>query len=320
MRYQRAGIVAIISAALAASAVSTFAQNYPNRPVRLVTAAVGGGIDFTARMMAHGLSGTLGQQLIVENRGGANVAPQTVAKGTPDGYTILVHNNTVWIAALLEKVPYDHWTELVPITLTARSPNILVVHPSLPVSSVKELIAAAKAAPGEINYASGPLGASNHVAAELFKAMAGVNLMRIGYKGGGPALNDVIAGQVKVMFATTGSVTALVKAGKLKGLAVTSAEPTALVPGLPTVAATGVPGYAAEAIYGVWAPAKTPVPILSRLNQEIVKYLRSAEAKERFFNSGVEAVGSTPEQFAAEIKAEAVRLEKVFKAAGIRAG
>ena len=194
------------------------------------------------------------------------------------------------------------------------------MHPSLAVNSVKDLVAAAKAAPGDINYASGPLGASNHVAAELFKAMAGVNLMRIGYKGGGPALNDVLAGQVKVMFATAGSVTALVKAGKLKGLAVTSAEPTALVPGLPTVAATGVPGYAAEAIYGVWAPAKTPAPILARLNQELVKYLKSPETKERFFNSGVEAVGSTPQEFAKEIKSEAARLEKVLKSANIRAG
>ena len=297
-----------------------FAQSYPNRPVRFVTAAVGGGIDFTARMIAHGLTPALGQQVIVENRGGANVAPQTVAKGTPDGYTILVHNNTVWISPLLDKVPYDHWTELVPITLTARAPNILVVHPSMPINSVKELIAAAKAAPGDINYASGPIGASNHIAAELFKAMAGVNLMRIGYKGGGPALNDLIAGQVKVMFATAGSVTSFVKSGKLRGLAVTSAQPTALVPGLPTVAASGVPGYAAEAIYGIWAPAKTPAPILARLHEEIVKYLTTPEAKERFFNSGVEVVASTPQQFAAEIKSEAVRLDKVFKAAGIGAG
>ena len=319
MRPRQSGIVlAAIGALLSATAV--FAQSYPNRPVRFVTAAVGGGIDFTARMIAHGLTPALGQQVIVENRGGANVAPQTVAKGTPDGYTILVHNNTVWISPLLDKVPYDHWTELVPITLTARAPNILVVHPSMPINSVKELIAAAKAAPGDINYASGPIGASNHIAAELFKAMAGVNLMRIGYKGGGPALNDLIAGQVKVMFATAGSVTSFVKSGKLRGLAVTSAQPTALVPGLPTVAASGVPGYAAEAIYGIWAPAKTPAPILARLHEEIVKYLTTPEAKERFFSSGVEVVASTPQQFAAEIKSEAVRLDKVFKAAGIGAG
>jgi tripartite-type tricarboxylate transporter receptor subunit TctC len=294
------------------------AQNYPSRPVRLVTAAVGGGIDFTARLISHGLSAALGQQFIVDNRGGTNVAPQTVAKGTPDGYTILVHNNTVWIAPLIEKVPYDHFVELTPITLTARAPNILVVHPSMAVNSVKDLISAAKAAPGDINYASGPLGASNHVAAELFKSMAGVNLVRIGYKGGGPALNDLVAGQVKVMFATAGSVSGFVKSGKLRGIAVTSAEPTALVPGLPTVAASGVPGYAAEAIYGMWAPAKTPAAIVARLHQETVKYLTAPETKERFFSSGVEVVASTPSEFATAIKAESTRLAKVVKATSIR--
>jgi tripartite-type tricarboxylate transporter receptor subunit TctC len=313
-----AGIIAI--GALATANATAVAQDYPNRPVRLVTAAIGGGIDFTARLIAHGLSASLGQQFVVENRGGANIAPQTVAKGTPDGYSLLVHNNTVWIAPLLEKVPYDHWTELTPITLTAKAPNILVVHPSMAVNTVKDLIAAAKAAPGDINYASGPIGAANHVSAELFKAMAGVNLVRIGYKGGGPALNDVIAGQVKVMFATAGSVTGFVKSGKLRGIAVTSPKPTALVPGLPTIAASGVPGYAAEAIYGMWAPARTPAAIIKRIHQETVKYLTIPETKERFFNSGVEVIGSTPQEFAAEIKAESVRLEKAFKAAGIRAG
>lgn len=320
MRHRFAKHSPLFILALLAATNGAAAQDYPNRPIRFVTAAIGGGIDFTARMIAHGTSPSLGQQVVVENRGGTNVAPQTVAKGTPDGYTILVHNNTVWISPLLDKVPYDHWTELAPVTLTARSPNILVVHPSLPVNSVKELIAAAKAAPGDINYASGPIGASNHIAAELFKALAGVNLTRIGYKGGGPAINDLLAGQVKVMFATAGSMLAHVKAGRLKGIAVTSAQPTALVPGLPTVAASGVPGYAAEAIYGIWVPAKTPAAIQRRLHDEIVKYLRSPEAKERFFNAGVEVVASTPQEFAAEIKSEAARLGKVFKVAGIRAG
>jgi tripartite-type tricarboxylate transporter receptor subunit TctC len=302
---------------MTAAAGMASAQEYPTRPIRIVTAAVGGGIDFTARLLATGLTERLNQQVIVDNRGGTNVAPQTVAKATPDGYTLLVHNNTVWIAPLLDTVPYDFRTELWPITLTSRSPNILVVHPSLGVSSVKELIALAKASPGKIDYASGPVGASNHVAAELFKAMAGVDLTRIGYKGGGPALIDVVAGQVKVMFATTGSVTSHVQAGRLKGLAVTSAEPSPLVPGMPTVAASGVPGYSAEAIYGFWAPGKTPAAIMKRLQQEAVKVLSQPETKERFFKSGVEAVGSTPEQFAAVIKAENARLAKVFKAAGI---
>ena len=290
---------------------------YPNRPIRLVTAAVGGGIDFTARMLAAGLTERLNQQVVVDNRGGTNVAPQTVAKATPDGYTFLVHNNTVWIAPLLDNVPYDYQKELWPITLTARSPNILVVHPSLQVASVHELVALAKANPGKINYASGPVGASNHVAAELFKAMAGVDLVRIGYRGGGPALNDVLAGQVQVMFATAGSVTAHVHSGKLKALAVTSPMPSPLVPGVPTVAATGVPGYSCEAIYGFWAPAHTLAPIMARLHEEAVRVLNQPEVKERFFRSGVEAVGSTPKEFADVMNTEHARLAKVFKAQGI---
>jgi len=313
-------VACVAAASLSGAAIAADAQQYPNRPIRFVTAAVGGGIDFTARLLSQGLSERLNQQVVVENRGGTNVAPQTVAKGTPDGYTLLVHNNTVWIAPLLDDVPYDHWTELTPITLTARSPNILVVHSSLGVNSVQDLIAKAKAAPGEINYASGPIGASNHVAAEIFKAMAGVNLVRIGYKGGGPALNDVVAGQVKVMFATTGSVTGHVKSGRLKALGVTSAEPSALVPGMPTVASLGVPGYSAEAIYGMWAPAKTPAPILARMHQETVRVLNAPEVKQRFLQSGVETVGSTPEQFALAIKAESTRLAGIFKSVGLRPG
>jgi len=293
------------------------AQDYPTRPIRLVTAAVGGGIDFTARLLAAGLTERLNQQVIVDNRGGTNIAMLTVAKATPDGYTLLVHNNTVWVSPLRDNVPYDHEKELAPITLTSRSPNILVVHPSLGVGSVKELIALAKANPGKIDYASGPVGASNHLAAEVFKAMAGVNLVRIGYKGGGPALNDVLAGQVKVMFATAGSVTSHVQAGRLKALGVTSAEPSPLIPGMPTVAASGVPGYSSEAIYGFWAPGKTPARIMKRLHEEAVRVLNQPEMKERFFKSGVEAVGSTPAEFAAVIKSESARLAKVLRAAGI---
>ncbi len=310
----------VFLASVLACAAEAQAQSgsYPNRPIRFVTAAIGGGIDFTARLLAQGLTQRLNQQVVVENRGGTNVAPQTVAKGTPDGYTLLVHNNTVWVSPLLDDVPYDLWRELAPISLTTRSPNILVVHPSLGVNSVQELIAKAKAAPGEINYASGPVGASNHLAAEVFKAMAGVNLTRIGYKGGGPALGDVLAGQVKVMFATTGSVTSHVQSGRLKALGVTSAEPSALAPGLPTIASLGVPGYSSEAIYGFWAPAKTPPAILARLNEEAVRVLNTPEMKERFFKSGVETVGSTPEAFAEVIKAESERLGDVIRKAGIR--
>lgn len=302
--------------ALTASALC--AQAYPDRPIRFVTAAAGGGNDVTARVLAQGLTEKLGQQVIVDNRGGAHVPANTVAKAAPDGYTILVQNNTIWIAPLLEKTAYDHFRELTPITLTGRAPNVLVVHPSFPVGSVKDLIAAAKAAPGTINYASGVAGSSNHVAAELFKAMAGVDLVRIGYKGTGPALIDVMAGQVQMIFATTTSSLGHVKSGRLKALAITSAQPSPVVPGLPTIAASGVPGYAAEAIYGVWAPAKTPAAIVSRLHREIVSVLTSAQNRDRFFTTGVEVVASTPQEFAAEIKAESTRLEKVFRSAGIR--
>lgn len=293
-----------------------FAQPYPTRPIRAVTAAIGGGIDFNARILSIGLSASLGQQVIVDNRGGTNVAPQTVAKATPDGYTILVHNNTVWLAPHLDHVPYDHEKELAPVSLISRSPNILVVHPSMPINSVKELIEAAKAKPGAIDYASGPVGASNHLAAELFKALAGVNLTRIGYKGAGPALIDLVSGQVKVMFATTGAVSGHVKSGKLRPLAVTSAQRSKLVPDLPTIAESGVPGYASEAIYGMWVPGGTPAAIITRLHQETVRYLNVPEVRERFFASGVEVVGSTPTEFAAVIKSESLRLGKVIAEAG----
>jgi len=293
-------------------------QDYPNRPVRFVTAAIGGGSDFTARIVAHGFTERLKQQVVVDNRGGTSIAEQTVAKGTPDGYTLLVHNNTVWVSTLLGPVPYEHEKELAPISLLSRSPNILVVHPSLQANTVKELVERAKAAPGEINYASGPVGASNHLAAELFNALAGVKLVRIGYKGGGPALNDVLAGQVKVMFATAGSVSGHVKSGRLKGLAVTSAEPSPLVPGLPTIAASGVPGYSSEAIYGFWAPARTPAAILARLNREAVAVLNNPETRQRFFNAGVESVGTSPQEFTKVIKSETARLGAVIKKAGLR--
>ena len=303
----------------ASAAVAADAQDYPSRPIRFVTAAVGGGIDFNARMLALGLTERLKQQVVVDNRGGTSIAEQTVAKAVPDGYTLLVHNNTVWVSPLLGPVQYDHFRELAPIALLSRSPAILVVHPSLQVGTVRELIDRAKAAPGEINYASGPVGAANHLAAELFNALAGVKLVRIGYKGGGPAINDVLAGQVKVMFATAGSVSGHVKSGKLKGLAVTSARPSPLVPDLPTVAASGVPGYEAEAIYGFWAPMKTPAAIVALLNRETVAVLKAPEVTQRFFNAGVESVGSTAREFAATIKSESARLDAVIKKAGLRA-
>ena len=296
------------------------AQSFPNKSIRIVTAEAAGGADFVARLIAHGASGSLGQQVVVENRGGSAIIPaQFVAKAPPDGYTLLVYGNNFWLLPFIQNVPYDPVKDFSPLTLAARSPNMLVVHPSLPIKSVKELIALAKSRSGALNYASAATGGSSHLAAELFKAMAGVNIVRVPYKGTVPGITDLIAGQVQLMFGTTGTLAHHVKSGRLRALAVTSAQPTALAPGLPTVAAAGLPGYEAESAYGLFAPAGTPAPILSRLHEETVRVLIRPEVKERLFNTGVEVVGNTPEAFTASIKSDMLRMGKVIKDAGIRA-
>jgi tripartite-type tricarboxylate transporter receptor subunit TctC len=209
--------------------------------------------------------------------------------------------------------------DFAPISMLAKTPNIVVVHPSLPVTSVKELIALARAKPGALNYGSGGTGSSIHLAVELFKQMAGVDITRIAYKGAGPALNDLLGGQVQMMFATAGSVTPHVRSGRLRALAVTSPQPSALAPGLPTVAASGVPGYEMEAIYALVAPLNTPAPIIKQLNRVIVQALDQADLKERFLNAGVEAAFGSPGDLAARFKSEIAAVGKLVKDAGIRA-
>jgi tripartite-type tricarboxylate transporter receptor subunit TctC len=215
-------------------------------------------------------------------------------------------------------VAWDPVRDFSPITLTMTQPNIVVVHPSVPVTSIKELIALCKARPGELNYASSSTGATNHVAAELFKAMAGVSILRINYKGGGPAVHDLVAGHVQLMFGSAGVVAPHTKSGRLRALAVTSAEPTPLAPGLPTVAAAGLPGYESSQFSGMLAPARTPAAIINRLNQEITRVLQRAEVKERLFSYGIEATPSTPEDFAATIKSEMAKMDKVIKSARLK--
>ncbi len=296
-------------------------QAYPVKPIRIVTAEAGGGNDFAARAIVRGIADSMGQQLIVDNRGGAGgiIAAEIVARAAPDGYTLLVYASNIWIIPLLKKnVPYDMAKDFAPITWAARSPSTLVVHPSLPVKSVKDLIAIAKAKPGQLNYGSGGSGATTHLAAELFKSMAKVNIVRVTYRGNAPALNDLIAGQIQVMFATAGTVAPHIGSGRLRALAVTSAQPTALSPGLPTVASSGLPGYESLSIYGVFAPSKTPTAIIQQLNREMVRVLHRADVKEQFFNAGVETVGSSPEAFAAAIKSDVARMAKVINEAGIR--
>ena len=291
-------------------------QEFPSKSIRLLTSAAGGGGDLSARMIAQGLPGPLGQQVIVDNR--AIAGAELVAKAAPDGYTLLLYGSNIWISPLMQSTPWDPLRDFAPVMVATTAPNILIIHPSLPVKSVKELIALAKAQPGSLNYATAGTGSSTHLAAELFKAMAHVDIVRINYKGPGAAITDLLAGQVQMMISTAASVTPHVKSAKLRAVAVGSAQPSALAPGLPTVAASGLPGYEAESPFGIFAPARSPVPVISRLNQEITRVLQRADVKERLFNVGIDTVGSTPEGLTALMKADVARLGKVIRDNNIR--
>jgi tripartite-type tricarboxylate transporter receptor subunit TctC len=299
--------------------VAVHSQTYPGKPVRIVTAEPGGGADFLARLLAQGLTPELGQQIIVDNRPSGVIPVEVVAQAPADGYMLLFYSNGMWTLPLIQNVSYDPIRDFIPITLAGRAPNILVVHPSLPVRSVKELIALAKARPGQLDYGSAGPGSSIQLAADLFKSMAGVNIVAIPYRGGGPAVIALLGGEVQVMFAAAGSVRSHLKSGRLRGLAVTSARPSELFSEYPTIAAT-VPGYESVGTYGLFAPARTPAAIIARLNQDAARALNKAEVKEKLSSSGVEVAWSTPEEFSAMIKSEMTRLAKVLKDTGMRAG
>ena len=307
----------VMSAATILSIATASGQAYPAKTIRIVTSEPGGGSDLTSRLLAQGLTGPLGQPVIVDNRAGVIVV-ETVAKAPPDGYTILL-SASMWLSPLFQpELSFDQVRDFLPIALAVSTPNILVIHPSLPVKSVKDLIALAKSRPGELNYATGTTGSASHIAAEKFKSMAGVNMMRIPYKNAGPGITALIGGQVQIMFATAGSITPHIKAGKLRPLGVTSPKPSALLPDLPTVAATGLPGYDANTLFGLFAPAKTPADIINRLNQEIVRYLSRAEAREKLLSVGVEPSPSSVEQWAAMVKADMDAVSKIIKSANLR--
>lgn len=305
----------LLPAAMMAAGVAS-AQPYPSKHVRIITAAAGGGSDFATRLIATPLGAALGQQVVVDNRG--LLAADIAAKAPPDGYTLLLSGPTLWLLPFMRDNVASNVSDFVGITALTETANILVVHPSLPVKSVKDLIALAKARPGQLNFATSGTGNSVHIAGELFKSMTGTDVVRVNYRGATNALTDLISGQTQFMFAVPGSSIPHVKSGRLRALAVTSAKPTALAPGLPTVAET-VPGFESVSRLAVFAPAGTPAPIVNRLNQEIVRALKRAEVKEKLLAIGVEPVGSTPEALAALIKAEIERMGKVIKAAGIRA-
>ena len=314
-------LVALCSLTPVAVAAAQVGQDYPRRPIRVVTAEPGGGNDFGARVIVQAIGGGLGQPMIVDNRGGAGglIAADIVAKATPDGHTLLFYANNVWIIPLLQsKVPFDAVRDFMPVSWVAKSTNVLVVHPSIPVKSVEDLIAYAKARPGVLNYGSGGNGSSTHLAVELFKSMAHVDIVRVTFKGNGPALNALFAGEVQMMIATAGTVTPHLNSGRLRGLAVTSPQPSPLAPGLPTIAAAGLPGYESLQIYSVFAPARVPTAIVKRLNEEIVRVLERQDVREKLLGNGMEPVGSTPQLLAETMKSEIVRIGKVIKDAGIR--
>ena len=296
------------------------AQVYPSKTIRIVAHGAGGAGDITARMIAKGLSASLGQEVTVDNRGTGVIPGGIVARAAPDGYTLLVAGTVIWLTQFMRKdPPFLPFKDFSPISLLVTTPNILVVHPSLPVKSVKEFIALAKNRPGELNYASTGTGSSLHLAGALFEAMTGVNMVRVAYRRSAEAFTDLMSGRVQVMFPTAPPALPYIKSGKMRALAIGSAEPSALAPGLVTMAASGLPGYEAESILGMFAPAGTPATIINRLNQETVRFLNRADVKERLLNVGLEMVGSSPEQFAGKIRSEMARMGKVIRDAGIRA-
>jgi tripartite-type tricarboxylate transporter receptor subunit TctC len=308
--------VVIAAGALGLATAGAVAQDsYPSKVVRIVTAAPGSNNDWGARLLGDEISPSLGHRVIVENRGG--LAAEVVAKAPPDGYTVLFYGPAAWTLQLFRSVGFDPVKDLAPVTLAMSSPIVLVVHPSLPVKSVKELIALARARPGALNYASGTIGATPFIAGELFKYMARVNIVRVPYSGTGPSVIGLISGEVEVMFPGAGSVWHFVEQKRLRALGVASSKPSALTPGLQPIALT-VPGYESTSNIAFFVPAKTPAAIISRLNRELVAALGKPDVREKLLKGGVEAVGSSPEELGAYVKSDIARIEKLIKSAGIK--
>jgi tripartite-type tricarboxylate transporter receptor subunit TctC len=317
--------VRVLLAACAVSAVPALAQSWPAKPIRWISPfAPGGGADFTSRAIAQKLGPALGQQVLIDNRGGAGgmVGVDLAAKSAPDGYTLVL--GTIGPIAinpsLYSKMAYDPIRDLAPISQAAVAINVLVVHPSLPVRSVKDLIALAKARPGELNYGSSGPGAADHLAGELFNTLAGVKLVHIPYKGGAPAMLDLVSGNVQLIFSTVSTARAMIEAKKIRPIAIAGSRRFELMPDLPTVAEAGLPGFATDNWYGVFAPAGTPAPIIERLHAEVVKALAAADLKKQLLGLGIVATSSaSPSAFTSYIAAETAKWAKVVRAAGIKA-
>ena len=295
------------------------AQGFPNKPVRLITGGAGGANDLITRIAAQGITVNLGQPGIVINRGGVSSITDVMAAAA-DGYTLLAAGaNQFWLGPFVrEDSPYDPVRDFVGVTLTATSPNMIVVNSAVPANTLKELIALAKSRPGVLNYAIAGYGGTPHLAGELFKSMTQTNIVTVPYKSTGLSMTALMAGEVQVMFPTVTTGMPGVKGGKLKALAVTSDRPSTLAPGVPTAAQAGLPGYESNADYGVFVPAKTPANVIDVLNRAMVKYLQTPEVREKVLAAGLEIVASSPQEIAAAMKADRERMGKVIKEAGIK--
>jgi tripartite-type tricarboxylate transporter receptor subunit TctC len=314
--------IALAASTFSATAAAQAQQTYPNRPIRFILPfATGGGTDIAARLFGQKLGEAFGQQVVVDNRAGAGgiIGTEVAARAAPDGYTLMMAgvNHSV-IPSLHKKVPYDPVADFAPISMLAEYPHLLLVHPTVPAKSVKELIALAKAKPGQLNYASGGAGSVAHITAELFKNLAGVNFVHVNYKGTGPALIGFLAGEASVAFYSVSATAQHVKAGRLRALATTGGKRSPSLPDLPTIAEAGVPGYEAYNWAGVLAPARTPKPIITKLHGELVRILQLPDIKQRLAAIDFEPVGNTPEEFGAFIRKEVVKWAKVVKGAGIQ--
>ena len=308
---------------LALAAPCLHAQSWPAKPVRFISPfAPGGGTDITCRVIAPKLADALGQAVVVDNRGGAGgmIGVDLAAKSPPDGYTMVLGTiGPVSInPSLYNKMPYDPVKDLVPVTLAADALNVLVVHPALPAKSVRELIALGKARPNELNFGSSGPGATDHLAGELFNLLTGTKMVHVPYKGGAPAMIDLVAGNVQIIFATVSTAVGQIKSGRIRAVAMAGTKRFVLMPELPTIAEAGVPGFAVNNWYGVFVPAGTPREIVARLNTELVKILHLPDVKQRLLDSGIEAISNTPEQFVAYIQAETRKWAKVVKDANVK--
>ena len=321
------GLAAIIAVAAASTAASAQgappAANYPTKPIRLVvTYPPGGNTDLVGRAVAQKLGEAWGQQVVVDNRGGAGgVLGTVIAKqAAADGYTILLGTSAGMVLnpLLMNKLPYDPHRDFAPVSLVIVNPQLLVVHPGLPARNIREFIALAKAKPGQLNFGSSGVGTPNHLGGEMLKAMAGISIVHVPYKGGAASITDLIGGQVQLVISSAPSVVPHVKSGRLRALAIGSAKRTPALPDVPTVAESGVPGYEYTTWYGIFAPAGAPAPILGRLNAEIVRVLADRQLTQRFQSQGGDPASSTPAELTAYMKQETVRWTRVIKTAGIK--